>query len=322
MSDVLVLSYHAVSERWPAALSVTPTRLEEQLRLLVDRGYAGRTFTEAVRERDGGRVLAVTFDDGYRSVLELALPILSRLGLPGTVFVPTDFPGGGPMAWPGIDGWLGTEHEHELQPLSWDELRRLQDAGWEIGSHACSHPHLTRLGDAELERELGRVAAPARDGARPALPVAGLPVRRPRRARRPRGGGGGIRGRGHGSEAADGAGAARLAADRRLPRQRPAGVPGEGLADREAPSPQPRLGRSRRRAYPFRVAPETSSGLPRTRDRHLKVYPLKAMRTMDAHRPPLHASAPLRAARRGPRGGARTRCARGRHVRPLRVSGR
>ncbi len=155
MSDVLVLSYHAVSERWPAALSVTPARLEAQLGLLVERGYAGRTFAEAVRETQSGRVLAVTFDDGYRSVLDHALPILSRLGLPATVFVATNFPGGGPMAWPGIDRWLGTEHEHELQPLSWEELRRLQDAGWEIGSHACSHPYLSRLDDAELERELG-----------------------------------------------------------------------------------------------------------------------------------------------------------------------
>ena len=154
MSDVLVLSYHAVSERWPAALSVTPARLEAQLELLRSRGYVGRTFSEAVRGGDGGRVAAVTFDDAFRSVLDQALPILSRLGFPATVFVPTDFPGGGPLAWPGIDGWLGSEHERELQPLSWDELRLLADAGWELGSHTCSHPHLSRLGDDELEREL------------------------------------------------------------------------------------------------------------------------------------------------------------------------
>ena len=153
MSDVLVLSYHAVSERWPAALSVTPARFEAQLEHLLARGYRGTTFSGAVRG-GGDRVLAVTFDDGYRSVLDRALPVLSRLGVPATVFVPTDFPGGGPMAWPGIDGWLGTEHEPELVPLSWDDLRGLAGAGWEIGSHACSHPHLTRLGDAELEREL------------------------------------------------------------------------------------------------------------------------------------------------------------------------
>jgi peptidoglycan/xylan/chitin deacetylase (PgdA/CDA1 family) len=56
--------------------------------------------------------------------------------------------------WPGIDSWLGGEHEPELTPLSWDVLRRLDEEGWEFGSHACSHPYLTRLGQAELEREL------------------------------------------------------------------------------------------------------------------------------------------------------------------------
>jgi peptidoglycan/xylan/chitin deacetylase (PgdA/CDA1 family) len=157
VSDVLVLSYHAVSERWPAALSVTPAQLEAQLELLVGRGYRGRTFSDAVHRRSEGRVVAVTFDDGYRSVLEHALPILSRLGLPGTIFVPTDFPGRGePMAWPGIDKWLGGEHERELLPLSWAELRGLADDGWEIGSHTCSHPYLTRLEGGDLERELTR----------------------------------------------------------------------------------------------------------------------------------------------------------------------
>lgn len=154
MSDVLVLSYHAVSERWPAALSVTPERLETQLRLIVSRGYRGRTFSDAVHGDTGERVVAVTFDDAFRSVLDHALPILSRLGLPATVFVPTDFPDGGPMTWPGIDMWLGGEHEGELLPLSWDDLRRLAGAGWEIGSHSCSHAFLSRLGQAELEREL------------------------------------------------------------------------------------------------------------------------------------------------------------------------
>ena len=41
MSDTLVLCYHAVSESFPAPLSVTPTALEEQLALLAGRGYRG-----------------------------------------------------------------------------------------------------------------------------------------------------------------------------------------------------------------------------------------------------------------------------------------
>jgi peptidoglycan/xylan/chitin deacetylase (PgdA/CDA1 family) len=155
MSDVLVLCYHAVSERWPADLSITPPALEQQLGLLVRRGYRGVTFTEAVTGPSDGKVLAVTFDDAYRSVIERGMPILERLGLPGSVFVPTDFAGGErPMSWPGIEQWRGGEFERELVPMSWEELRRLAGEGWEVGSHTRSHPHLTRLGDADLAAEL------------------------------------------------------------------------------------------------------------------------------------------------------------------------
>jgi peptidoglycan/xylan/chitin deacetylase (PgdA/CDA1 family) len=155
VSDTLVLCYHAVSERWPAALSVTPERLHAQLRLLVRQGYRGVTFREAVSGAAAGKTVAVTFDDAFASVLRLGSPVLSELGLPGTVFVPTAFPDGGlPLRWPGIEQWLDGPHRAELEPMSWAELRRLADAGWEIGSHTRTHPHLTRLSDERLAGEL------------------------------------------------------------------------------------------------------------------------------------------------------------------------
>ena len=154
MAAPLVLCYHAVSRHWPSTLAVTPEQLSEQLAGLVDRGYRGVTFSELVRG-DGANRLAVTFDDGCRSVVERALPILEGLGLPGTIFVPTDFVGGpAPMSWPGIDHWTGTPHEDELRCVSWEQLRALRDQGWEIGSHTRSHPQLTELDDAALRREL------------------------------------------------------------------------------------------------------------------------------------------------------------------------
>lgn len=155
MSDTLVLCHHAVSRTWPAALSVTPERLEQQLESLVRRGYRGCTFSEAVSRPSGPRTLAITFDDAYRSVLTSALPILDRLGLPGTVFAPTAFVDHDqPMAWPGIDEWMGGPHERELLPLRWEELRSLHDSGWEIGSHTATHPRLPELDDAALVSEL------------------------------------------------------------------------------------------------------------------------------------------------------------------------
>lgn len=155
-NDLLVLCYHAVSERWPAPLSITPERLEHQLVTLVKRGYRGATFTEAVTRPRDGRVVVVTFDDAYRSVLSGAFPILSALGLVGTVFVPTDFIAdeGRKLSWPGIDEWSGGAHDDELTAMSWDELECLVTEGWEIGSHTRSHPRLTTVADEPLLTEL------------------------------------------------------------------------------------------------------------------------------------------------------------------------
>ena len=157
MARVMVLCYHGVSERWESDLAVTPERLEAQVSLLLARGWRPTTFDEAVNAPRWRKTLAVTFDDGYRSVAEHAYPVLERLGVPATVFVPTALVGWpGPLQWDGIESWLGTPWERELVPMDWDELRWLSHRGWEIGSHTCSHPHLPEEDDAVLEFELGR----------------------------------------------------------------------------------------------------------------------------------------------------------------------
>jgi peptidoglycan/xylan/chitin deacetylase (PgdA/CDA1 family) len=95
----------------------------------------------------------VTFDDAFRSVAT-AVPVLRRLGFPATVF-----------ACPGLaDGDcifnipelapLLQAHKEDLTTMSWAELRDLVENGVEVGSHTLTHPHLTKLGDDELRREL------------------------------------------------------------------------------------------------------------------------------------------------------------------------
>jgi peptidoglycan/xylan/chitin deacetylase (PgdA/CDA1 family) len=155
-NSILVLGYHAVSETWPAALAVTPSQLRGQLEWLLERGYQGSTFHEAVASKPTQRTLVITFDDAYHSVVDLAYPILSSLDLPATVFVVTDFADAErPLEWPGIDHWGGGSHEPELRALGWHELKQLADDGWEIGSHTRTHPRLTQLSDEGLARELG-----------------------------------------------------------------------------------------------------------------------------------------------------------------------
>jgi peptidoglycan/xylan/chitin deacetylase (PgdA/CDA1 family) len=150
-----MLCYHAVSDHWPSPLAVTTQALERQLGSLVRRGYRGVTFEESISAPHEGRTVAVTFDDAYRSTLTHAAPILASIGLPGTVFVPTDFvERREPMSWPGIDSWGTTQYVDELVCLTWDELAALREAGWEVGSHTRSHPCLTELDDGPLHEEL------------------------------------------------------------------------------------------------------------------------------------------------------------------------
>jgi peptidoglycan/xylan/chitin deacetylase (PgdA/CDA1 family) len=157
MGHLVVPCYHAVSETWDADLSVTPARLGAQLEGFVKRGYRPLRFADALRAGDDGRVVAVTFDDAFRSVYDIAFPLMQRLGIPGTVFVPTAWPGRAePMEWEGIDHWQGGPHEHELACMTWEQLRELQDAGWEIAAHTHTHPHLTQVDDERLADELRR----------------------------------------------------------------------------------------------------------------------------------------------------------------------
>jgi peptidoglycan/xylan/chitin deacetylase (PgdA/CDA1 family) len=155
MSDLLILCYHAVSEDWPSDFAVSPSDLEDQLRHFLRRGYRPLPLSEALRDRRGGKVLVVSFDDAFSSVFERALPVTVALGVPATIFVPTSYIASAEaMQWSSLDRWAGTPHEDELRCMGWDELRQLVAAGWEVGSHTETHAKLTELSDAELDAEL------------------------------------------------------------------------------------------------------------------------------------------------------------------------
>lgn len=100
----LVLAYHRVVRDYRDAASRTlPAMLVSTRTLEKHLDWIGRRYRFAsVAElpdvltagRRGGRPPAfVTFDDGYRDVYENALPLLSRKGIPGAVFVVTDLVG-------------------------------------------------------------------------------------------------------------------------------------------------------------------------------------------------------------------------------------
>ncbi len=155
VTEVLVLCYHAVSDTWPSPAAISAAALDAQLRFLLRRGYRPLQLSAALDRDAPPRAMAVTFDDAYASILEAGRPILERLAVPGTVFVPTGpASAGGRMTWSELAQWVGGEHEHELRCMTWAQLRSLSERGWEIGSHTCSHPNLTEIGEERALSEL------------------------------------------------------------------------------------------------------------------------------------------------------------------------
>ena len=88
------------------------------------------------------------------SVFEHALPVLRRLGIPGTVFACTDLVGGSRSMSSTVDQWDESPFQRELTTMSWNELEQLVAVGWEVGSHTQTHARLPDLDDASLAREL------------------------------------------------------------------------------------------------------------------------------------------------------------------------
>jgi peptidoglycan/xylan/chitin deacetylase (PgdA/CDA1 family) len=93
-------------------------------------------IAETLGNEQPGISPAITFDDGYSSDSEYALPILSARGLRAHFFIT--------VGWTGkIPGYMG-----------WSQVQSLNDAGHIVGTHGWSHTLLTHCSARELDREL------------------------------------------------------------------------------------------------------------------------------------------------------------------------
>jgi peptidoglycan/xylan/chitin deacetylase (PgdA/CDA1 family)/predicted ATP-grasp superfamily ATP-dependent carboligase len=153
---ILVLAYHSISDEWRHPLALTPRAFREQMLALRKRGYRAVTFATAAQaliDPTEGPLLAVTFDDGFRTVTR-GREILDELGWTATVFVPTAaVEDGAPMRW--LTDTTDPQRLPHVLPLSWTDVEALAEHGWEVGSHSRTHPLLSALSDAEAEEELG-----------------------------------------------------------------------------------------------------------------------------------------------------------------------
>jgi peptidoglycan/xylan/chitin deacetylase (PgdA/CDA1 family) len=135
---VPILMYHYVRvnpdprDRLGYGLSIAPDLFYAHMDYLASGGYSVVPLRELSQTQ---RTLALTFDDGYRDLYDVAWPAMKLHGFRATIFQITDL----------IDN---------PRYLTAEQLKTLVAAGNEVGSHTLGHPDLTALSPARLTREL------------------------------------------------------------------------------------------------------------------------------------------------------------------------
>ncbi|MDN5793519.1 MAG: polysaccharide deacetylase family protein [Brevibacterium aurantiacum] len=145
----LVLMYHGIGNLDPSHdaenLFVSVQAFKQQLEYLQRTGYRVLSETEYLGWLNGhpltGPSVLLTFDDGYVSVLENAVPLLRQLNMPGICYVCPDLLGG-------RSTWMEEPSWHEL--MDTDQLSEVVDAGISLGIHSSDHTAMDSLGFDEL----------------------------------------------------------------------------------------------------------------------------------------------------------------------------
>jgi peptidoglycan/xylan/chitin deacetylase (PgdA/CDA1 family) len=120
------------------------------MRRLAKAGYTGVSARDWWNAHHGGPALprksvVITFDDGYSSITDYALPLLKSLGFRATVFIVTSCIGGNnewDRAW------------RQVPLMDADQIRYWAGFGMEFGSHSAKHRDLTQMTPPELERDI------------------------------------------------------------------------------------------------------------------------------------------------------------------------
>jgi peptidoglycan/xylan/chitin deacetylase (PgdA/CDA1 family) len=147
----LILLYHSVGDS-PWATSEKDFRLQmlwlgQNAKLL---SLPQLLENDADNFSDDLLQVSITFDDGYASLRDKALPILRDLGAVASVFINT-----GCIA----DKTRVTSEEtlgHYPQEyfLSWQDVAELEASSWTIGSHGVDHLDLTSVSSASVHTQL------------------------------------------------------------------------------------------------------------------------------------------------------------------------
>ena len=133
--NVVCLVYHRFGDdRFPST-NIELSLFENQLKYLTENGFKSLSASEAVEiveyginGNDNNKYFCITIDDGYKSIIKGAVPLLRKFDVKATIFI-------------------NTRHVGYRDYLNWIELKKLRDMGIEIGCHSHEHPYFLNIPD-------------------------------------------------------------------------------------------------------------------------------------------------------------------------------
>ena len=134
-----ILTYHRFGKKSKSRLSIPAQVFDQQMAYLKKNGYRVIPLSDLIAFMQfhtalPKKAVVITIDDGYRSVYDIAFPILKKYGFAATLFIYLDFIG--------IPG----------SSVTWEQLKEMKSNGFEVGSHTLSHSNLIKKRKDESEK--------------------------------------------------------------------------------------------------------------------------------------------------------------------------
>ncbi len=128
--SIPVFAFHRFGDSRYPSTNIEMETFKKQLQYLQENNYTVLALGEALERLDNDNLpekpVVLTVDDGYSSFYENAFPLLQEYGYPATIFINTSHVGG--------KGYM-----------NWEQLKKLDKAGIEIGNHSHDHPHFVNF---------------------------------------------------------------------------------------------------------------------------------------------------------------------------------
>ena len=159
--NVNILMYHSIA-KVPGPVAIAPETFRMQLDMLAERGFRGVALREYISSPDTpaarGRMVVLTFDDGYLDFVDIAVPEIESRRWTCTVFVSSQLVGAD-------DGW-DPNGAGQRRLIDWRQCEEVAQRGIEVGGHGVTHADLTQLPDEDARREIANCKRAIEEGAR------------------------------------------------------------------------------------------------------------------------------------------------------------